>query len=963
MQWMAWAGALVVVLAMSFFIKLAYDEGWFGLIPAVGRCLLSAAFGAALVACGEVALRKVSRAAAVGLFSAGLGTLYLTAYATFRYFNLVSERGAFVLLAVVAMLGIVITIRGRLLTIGVLSLVGGYLGPVLLQPESQLPASTPLYAAMLLGVALVLSARHARPFRALRYVALVGHALIGSAWILDQGSQHWLLALSFMSVSWGAVVAEALIAARRGESTIGNVISALAATAWFVTLGCWVLDDVRPAQQDWLGLFTASIAGLAGIVAYLFGSGAGALRRAPRAPLDKFAVALWTQSGALLIVAIALQFDGFGQTIGWLALGLAAIELGRRLPSRGVSVFGLITGGLAILRVALIDYYEPELAPVVWASGNVTVTRWVLLALGTIGAIHLAARRIHPAVSKGDTLPIPLGILGAAGWLAVCALQCQGLAVTGGWLLGAVALLAAQRYGRRQRYVEIALAALVITASRWLIADAILARLATSESHARAMPFINWQMALALAIAGTGWWAFAVLMRRAREAAWANAGIATAAQSPYWQWALVATATFLLTALSFEVDLAVARLAEAGQTLGHAAGHLRHLLLTLLWTCGATGVAAVAAAVRSRNERGGARGAEWLLRFAWVALLGCAAKWVFWDSLVLGGFRSVDGAAQVWTVLNVQMVTGAVLAGAALLLARLSGATGRMAPASASDAWVRPARWVPVAAAVMLLWGLSFEVERAIAALEATRPVDFTRVWDPLHLRALWLTLLWAGGGLAVMTYGRLRPWRPMFTSGWCVLLGAVGVWLVGDTLGWRISHGVVLARPVLNLQCLSGAALAIMLGAGVWHTRRSRADAASANAFATAALACAAAALVALGLWLGSLEIDRIFAPETSRLADAAMARQTALSIYWGFYSIALVAAGFARRVPWMRYTGLGLLAVTLGKVLLVDLAQVEYLYRVLSLLGTGLLCIVTSVAYAKLSARLLGTTTGDES
>jgi uncharacterized membrane protein len=44
----------------------------------------------------------------------------------------------------------------------------------------------------------------------------------------------------------------------------------------------------------------------------------------------------------------------------------------------------------------------------------------------------------------------------------------------------------------------------------------------------------------------------------------------------------------------------------------------------------------------------------------------------------------------------------------------------------------------------------------------------------------------------------------------------------------------------------------------------------------------------------------------------------------------------------------------VTLGKVVFVDMSDVESVYRILSFLGVGLLLIVTSLAYAKVSRRL---------
>ena len=105
-RWMAWVGAVVVVVAVGFFVKLAYDLGWWARLTPSIKCLVAATFGFLLLAGGELALRKIGRAAAVSLFAAGLGTLYVTAYATFRFFDLLPQTGAFWLMAVVALLGL-----------------------------------------------------------------------------------------------------------------------------------------------------------------------------------------------------------------------------------------------------------------------------------------------------------------------------------------------------------------------------------------------------------------------------------------------------------------------------------------------------------------------------------------------------------------------------------------------------------------------------------------------------------------------------------------------------------------------------------------------------------------------------------------------------------------------------------------------------------------------------------------
>jgi len=120
--------------------------------------------------------------------------------------------------------------------------------------------------------------------------------------------------------------------------------------------------------------------------------------------------------------------------------------------------------------------------------------------------------------------------------------------------------------------------------------------------------------------------------------------------------------------------------------------------------------------------------------------------------------------------------------------------------------------------------------------------------------------------------------------------------------------------------------------------------------------IACGFLAVLIL-LWCGSLEIDRAFEHWVgpSVFANPHLAKQVALSVFWAVFAVGSVAAGFAARVRSLRWLGLGLFAITLGKILLVDLGQVSTGYRILSFLGVGALLLGTSVLYGKLSPKLL--------
>ncbi|MBI5863584.1 MAG: DUF2339 domain-containing protein [Planctomycetes bacterium] len=791
-RWVAWAGAILLVLAVGFFVKFAYDQGWLNITP-VWRCVLAAAFGLGLIGAGEVTLRKLGRVASVGLFAAGLGILYLTAFATYQYFHLTTQAGAFGLLTVVTAIGVAITWRSHMLTVGVLTLVGGYLAPFLLPGASTFAAGLPLYASSLLVLALMGSALSPERLRPLRYVGLGLHVLITTLW-LQTPDVRLGLSLTFLAAWWCAIATELVLAARRGQSADGNAIASFVSTLWLTGTGIWQVNNAVPDAGEWLALFCVCIAAATLTLAAWVGGGWAGLRDGPRDAGRKLAASLWLQGGILLVTAAGLYFHGrgiesVGRTVSWLVMAVGCIELARRLPSRGVEVFGLILGTLALLRLWSIDIRLPEMALVRATCdypmiGELVFSYNVPLVLLAMLAVFVGAMRLRKDVSPA--LPPILSIIGSLGWLWLCVIAGRGMPVTIGWWLGGMLLGGLRDLGRRERFFEIAVAAMVLAAVRWFGVDAVAGRF-----------------------------------------------------SPGWN------------------------------------------------------------------------------------------------------------AADLWPVLNVQMLTALLITGGAIWLSRVEERTSEGAKKSA------PA--LIAAAVCFVLLALSFEVDRVVSQFVAARAG-----WPEEWARVLWITLLWAAGSLGLVVAGRRSQCASYVSCGRVLLCVAAIGWLTLGTLLPRALLGAAHCSVVFNLQFAVGAAL---LGILAW-TNRPPASPAETDGPDGASqpqperqLRAAGWILAALvGLWLGSLELDRAVGLNAARLESPFVVRQTAFSVFWALYAIGLVAIGFARRVAWSRYAGLALLGLTLLKVVTVDMSQAQYLYRVLSLLALGIVLIVTSLAYARLSKRLLG-------
>jgi uncharacterized membrane protein len=81
----------------------------------------------------------------------------------------------------------------------------------------------------------------------------------------------------------------------------------------------------------------------------------------------------------------------------------------------------------------------------------------------------------------------------------------------------------------------------------------------------------------------------------------------------------------------------------------------------------------------------------------------------------------------------------------------------------------------------------------------------------------------------------------------------------------------------------------------------------------------------------------------------------QLALSGFWGALGFAAILAGLARDKRALRIGGLGVLTLAVGKVFLVDLANLESIWRVGSFLAIGLLLLAGAFAYQRARVPLL--------
>ena len=102
----------------------------------------------------------------------------------------------------------------------------------------------------------------------------------------------------------------------------------------------------------------------------------------------------------------------------------------------------------------------------------------------------------------------------------------------------------------------------------------------------------------------------------------------------------------------------------------------------------------------------------------------------------------------------------------------------------------------------------------------------------------------------------------------------------------------------------------------------------------------------------LNFLAITELTLEVSDRFPQAhSLARNFSWSALWMLYGAMLMVIGFQRRSSYIRWLALALLGVTIFKVFLYDMSELERVYRIVSFIGLGVLLLAISFAYQKRS------------
>jgi uncharacterized membrane protein len=286
---LGWGGALALVLAASYLIRLAIDSGW---LTPIRQITFATIFGLLLIASG-FALRRNYRDYAGLLPAAGIAVLFLAIYGGHLYHHIIAlkEAGVAVVLVCAASLWLCRVFESDLYAL--FAVAGSYSAPFLLSGAGASLTDLAIYFSAWGVVFSVFAVWHGRRsvYLLALYLALVGFDFAARAF----GSDQWTAIMAFQGAQFFIFGLATAMFSVRNESplTSRDAMAHLPPLLLFYFLQYSLLERHLPSMAPWIA--TGSLAA----VAVLYGGARALLQR----PLPGGELLLWAYAALVLFHA------------------------------------------------------------------------------------------------------------------------------------------------------------------------------------------------------------------------------------------------------------------------------------------------------------------------------------------------------------------------------------------------------------------------------------------------------------------------------------------------------------------------------------------------------------------------------------------------------------------------------------------------------------------------------------
>jgi uncharacterized membrane protein len=337
---LGWGGAIALLLAAAYLIRLAIDSGW---LTPLRQVAMAAVAGLVLIGAG-FPLRNANRQYAGLLPAAGIAILFLSVYGAHLYYGLVGPKDAAVAVILVCAASLWLSRPFASDLFALFAVAGSYSAPLLVSSLGASVTDLVIYFSawsVVFSIFAVWRGRRAVYLLAL-YLALI---LFDFMW-RNRAPGEWVPALIFQTIQLLVFgVAAATFSIRRDEPmTTSAALPHLPPLLIFYFLQYSLLDTHLPYWAPWIAVASAAF------VAGLYGVARAALSR----PLPGGELILWSY------VALVLFHAGYLESVPkhwapWVAFVLVPVAAALSLR-RGTAAGGSWPVWVAVGVIFAVNY-------------------------------------------------------------------------------------------------------------------------------------------------------------------------------------------------------------------------------------------------------------------------------------------------------------------------------------------------------------------------------------------------------------------------------------------------------------------------------------------------------------------------------------------------------------------------------------------------------------------------------
>lgn len=928
-------GAIALLIGVAYLLKYSFEHNW---ITPWMRVTMGFGTGAVLLFLGSRFCKKEIPVFAQGLIGAGIAVLYLTAYASFNLYHLVSQPVAMALMAATTAIAVMQALKYDALAVSLIGLLGGFLTPLILSTDNAGGSSDAvglfIYLALLDAGLLAVTLKK-EDWAVMEVLTLAGTYLTYFIWHGKYYTPEQISAtVPFLIVAWALFYALDLYRVTRQTNSHPDVrilVPIINSAAFYA--GMYL--DINSQHHNWMGLATFLIA-LTYFVTMLI-----LIRKhaSSLVSIQRYAVT----AIALLAIGTGIQFTGFPRVALWAmeALGLTWCGVHWRSRYVWIPALGLfITALFGMLLAHHAFGYEPDAKfMVIWNERFMAYT--VLAASMAIAAALL--RKLE------DELATPVAGMLNFVWCTVFA-GCltvettdhfrkliemsvwhgdndlpglyRSMALAMVWTAFSLPLILA---GLRKRVSEIVFAGTLLT---MLAVGFVAVSSLYSTPNPALGALVNYRMMTFLTVIG------ALFVQQCWFRRWRE-GIA-------WAALPLGAFDFVISALGFEAltieILAYFHRPNLHYTWGYGISTdlAQYLTLAIVWAIYSLPLV----------WHGLRRGYKVYTCMGAITLIAAVLFSMF------PGIGSLDKEPLV-PLVNYRLAAFLMVLAAMLIEKRLFQRRNE------EYKWVEGTIGVFDLVIALYTFGVL-----TVEILAYYRRFELHMVpWESGIERELAQTLALASAWIAYslpMVWQGLRRNSIIYQIIGLGALAAAIVNLAADAYSFQPAQSfAVLWNP---------RAAAYVLGvAGMLTAYRMLMRHADEHTWVTGARTVFRVVISLFIFELITVEIWDYFrhAMETSQFAQLQHFRgfrQAALSVAWVSYSIVLMSYGIWRRVPLIRMVALALFYLTIAKVFFFDLSHLETLYRIFSFIGLGLILLATSYLYQRFKSMIVDVPTTAE-